>query len=175
MRALILLSIANRLPPLAWADKARGLIARWAGVRMDGPCSIRAPFEIRPIDRADHVAIGRHCFVNSGVRFAVPRAKVTIGARCQIGPGVYFETVSHGLVFRAGVGRGDLDGGIVVADEVWIGARAIIGRGVTIGRGAVIGAGAVVTRDVPPRCFAAGVPAKVIREIDYAASADDPA
>ncbi|HYZ48705.1 MAG TPA: acyltransferase [Sphingomonas sp.] len=175
MRALILLWLANHMPPLRWGDKARALLARWAGVRMNGHCSIRAPLEIRPVERAAHVAIGRHCFINSGVRFAVPRARVTIGARCQIGPGVFFETVSHGLVFRPGIGRGDLDGDIVVEDEVWIGARAIIGRGVTIGRGAVIGAGAVVTRDVPTRCFAAGVPARVVREIDYAAEAGEPA
>ena len=37
--------------------------------------------------------------------------------------------------------------------------------GVTVGRGAVIGAGSVVTKDIPPMCFAAGVPCRVIREI----------
>ncbi|MCR5355332.1 MAG: sugar O-acetyltransferase, partial [Lachnospiraceae bacterium] len=37
--------------------------------------------------------------------------------------------------------------------------------GVTIGEGSVIGAGSVVTRDIPPNCFAAGNPCRVIREI----------
>ena len=40
---------------------------------------------------------------------------------------------------------------IRIADNVWIGARAIVLAGVTIGRDAVIGAGAIVSRDVPPR------------------------
>jgi Hexapeptide repeat of succinyl-transferase len=38
---------------------------------------------------------------------------------------------------------------VVIGDEVWIGARAMILKGVTIGDGAIISAGAVVTRDVP--------------------------
>ena len=49
--------------------------------------------------------------------------------------------------------------------NVWIGMGAVICTGVTIGMGAVIGAGSVVTRDIPPMCFAAGNPCKVIREI----------
>lgn len=42
----------------------------------------------------------------------------------------------------------------------WIGEGAIIMPGVTIGRNAVVGANAVVTRDVPERHVAVGVPAR---------------
>lgn len=38
---------------------------------------------------------------------------------------------------------------VVIGDDVWIAARAIILPGVTIGKGSIIGAGAVVTKDVP--------------------------
>ena len=46
--------------------------------------------------------------------------------------------------------------------------NATILKGVTIGDGAIVAAGAVVTKDVPPKCIVAGVPARIIREnIDW--------
>jgi galactoside O-acetyltransferase len=51
---------------------------------------------------------------------------------------------------------------IVIEDDAWIGARAIILKGVTIGHGAIVGAGAVVTRSVSPSATAVGNPAREI-------------
>ena len=45
---------------------------------------------------------------------------------------------------------------IIIEDDVFIGARALILKGVTIGKGAVIGASAVITKDVPPGYIAVG-------------------
>ena len=42
----------------------------------------------------------------------------------------------------------------------------VILEGVHVGDNAVIAAGSVVTKDVPPRCVVAGVPAKVIKQVD---------
>jgi acetyltransferase-like isoleucine patch superfamily enzyme len=53
--------------------------------------------------------------------------------------------------------------GIVIEDNVFIGARSIVLKGVTIGEGAVVGAGSVVTKDVPANTVVAGNPAKLIR------------
>lgn len=52
---------------------------------------------------------------------------------------------------------------VIIGNDVWIGARAMILGGVTIGDGAVVGAGAVVTKDVPPYSIVGGVPARIIR------------
>ena len=60
--------------------------------------------------------------------------------------------------------------GVEVCDGAWIGQGVVVGPGVRIGRGAVVGANAVVLDDVPDRAVAAGVPARVIRHIDNAAS-----
>lgn len=52
---------------------------------------------------------------------------------------------------------------IEVGDHVWIGAQAQIMKGAKIGSGSIIGSRALVTREIPPNCIAAGIPAKVIR------------
>jgi acetyltransferase-like isoleucine patch superfamily enzyme len=52
---------------------------------------------------------------------------------------------------------------VTVRRGVWVGAGVKITAGVEIGEESAIGAGAVVTRDIPPRSVAAGVPARVLR------------
>ena len=54
-------------------------------------------------------------------------------------------------------------GPVVIGNDVWICASAIIMSGLTIGDGAVLAAGAVVTKDVPPYAIVAGNPARIIR------------
>jgi virginiamycin A acetyltransferase len=58
---------------------------------------------------------------------------------------------------------------ITVGRDSWIGDRAVVLA--NIGVQCVIGAGSVVTRDVPDRAIAVGVPAKVIRYRTSAPSA----
>ncbi len=54
---------------------------------------------------------------------------------------------------------------ITIGDNVWLGGGVIVCPGVTIGENTVVGAGAVVTRDLPPNVVAAGVPARVVRQV----------
>ena len=58
--------------------------------------------------------------------------------------------------------QGEDKKGIIIGDDVWIGAGCKILDGVTIGRGVVIGAGSVVTTSIPEYSIAVGVPARVI-------------
>lgn len=56
---------------------------------------------------------------------------------------------------------------IVIEDDCWIAANAVITSGVTIGKHSVVAAGAVVTKNIPPYSVAVGNPAKVIKQYDF--------
>ncbi|HEY5327802.1 MAG TPA: acyltransferase [Mucilaginibacter sp.] len=56
---------------------------------------------------------------------------------------------------------------IIIEDEVWIGANAVITAGVTIGKHSVVAGGSVVTKSIPPYSVAVGNPAKVIKHYDF--------
>jgi acetyltransferase-like isoleucine patch superfamily enzyme len=93
---------------------------------------------------------------------------ITIGDRVYTAPLVQILAVNHVYVDpgRPFIEQGITAEGIVVEDDVWIGAGAIITDGVTVGQGAVVAAGAVVTQDVPPHTVVGGVPARVLKRID---------
>jgi acetyltransferase-like isoleucine patch superfamily enzyme len=112
------------------------------------------------------IKIGRDSLIGE---FNVLRGQggITIGDRVYTSPLVQIAAVDH--VFadpaRPFVEQGITARGIVVEDDVWIGAGAIITDGVRVGCGAVVAAGAVVTSDVPPHTVVAGVPARVVKAI----------
>jgi acetyltransferase-like isoleucine patch superfamily enzyme len=88
---------------------------------------------------------------------------IKVGKHSQIGPNTVITATGHDYE------ASDLETeftGIEIGERVWIGANCTILGGVSIGDQAVIGAGAVVTRDIPPRCVAVGVPARVVRSFD---------
>ena len=113
-----------------------------------------------------HIKIGSNCLISE---FNVLRGQggITIGDNVYTSPHVQLIAVNH--VYKDPtqpiIAQGITARGIVIEDNVWIGSGAIILDGVRIGEGAVIAAGAVVNKDVPPYTIAAGVPAKVIKEI----------
>jgi acetyltransferase-like isoleucine patch superfamily enzyme len=49
-----------------------------------------------------------------------------------------------------------------VGRDAWLGAGVTVLGGVSVGEGCVVGAGSVVTKDLPPRTIAYGVPARVV-------------
>jgi carbonic anhydrase/acetyltransferase-like protein (isoleucine patch superfamily) len=108
------------------------------------------------------VEFGAHCTVN-------PYVMISGMVRC--GDGV--RIASHASIVGFNHGFDDPNVpihtqkheslGIVIGDDVWIGANAVVLDGVAVGNGAVIAAGAVVSKDVPPLAIVGGVPANVVR------------
>ena len=92
---------------------------------------------------------------------------VTIGSHVNLAQGITVTALNHN--FEDTNERIDLQGittkQVIINDDVWIGANAVILPGVTIGRHAVVAAGAVVTTDVPENTVVGGVPAKIIKRL----------
>lgn len=113
------------------------------------------------------IKIGRDSLIGE---YSVIRGQggVSIGDRVYTSPFTQIIAVNH--VFddpnRPFVEQGITAEGIVIEDDVWLGAGAIITDGVRVGKGAVIAAGAVVTKDVLPNTVVGGVPAKLIKHIN---------
>lgn len=120
------------------------------------------------------IRIGRDSLVGE---YSIIRGQggVQIGDRVYTSPFTQIIAVDH--VFddpdRSFVEQGITAEGIVIEDDVWLGAGVVVTDGVRIGKGAVVAAGAVVTRDVPPHTVVGGVPAKPIKAIDGSISNAD--
>ena len=122
-------------------------------VRFRMPLVVYAP---ERLTLGDQVDIGEFTHIRAG-------GGLTIGSRVLIAAHAVLTTQGHPTALpRWGV---TVDGPIVIEDDVWIGAGAIILPGVTIGRGAIVAEGAVVTKSVEPFTVVGGVPANRIGDV----------
>ena len=106
----------------------------------------------------DHTRIGLHNTIIG---------PVTIGHHVNLAQGITVTALNHNFadsdkrIDEQGVSTNP----VVIEDDIWIGANAVVLPGVTIGHHSVVAAGAVVTKNVPPHSLVAGVPAKIIKQI----------
>ena len=145
----------------------------------DGRLSIGAGTLLEPmcwitIADSGRVQIGEGCFLNIGTMIAA-QDRVTIGDHVMFANGCFVADASHRyddpdqpITWQGFSSKGPT----TIGSNVWFGANCVVTTGVTIGDRCVIGANSVVTKDVPEGTIAAGVPAKVIREIHFAPSGD---
>jgi maltose O-acetyltransferase len=123
--------------------------------------AVRPPFWI---DYGTNIAIGARTFVNYDC-VMLDVAPIRIGAACQLATRVQLLTATHPIDPEPRRAGWEAAEPITIGDDVWLGGGAIVCPGITIGEDTVVGAGAVVTRDLPAGVVAAGVPARVLREI----------
>jgi acetyltransferase-like isoleucine patch superfamily enzyme len=118
-----------------------------------------------------NVGIGKFCSINIGATLLGygnsrdSAGSIIIGDHVRVAPGVIMVAANH-VYDRIDVpiaAQGLKRKSILIGDDVWIAANAIITAGVKVGQGAIVGAGSVVTKDVAPFTIVAGSPARVVR------------
>jgi len=141
-------------------DEIRSVFSKLTGESIDPTFRLIPPFYT---NYGRNIHIGKNVFINYACSFN-DMGGITIEDDVMIAPSVNLVSAGHPLdpVERK---RGITSKPIVIKRNVWIATAATILAGVTIGANSVVAAGAVVTKDVPPNCVVAGVPAKVIKHL----------
>lgn len=99
-------------------------------------------------------------FINENVQITAGDL-IEIGEGANIGRDVVIRSYDGHTILKEGY---SISSPIIIGKHVWIGQGATVLKGVEIGDGAIIGACSVVTKNVPPHCIVAGVPAEVKAE-----------
>jgi acetyltransferase-like isoleucine patch superfamily enzyme len=131
----------------------------------------------RKFELADQATIEDFCVINNGVGDVTigPSSRVGISS-VVIGPvriGTQVIIAQHVVISGLNHSYESLDKPIrlqpptsrcvVIEDECWIGANAVITAGVRIGKHSVVAAGSIVTKDVPPYSVVGGNPARLLK------------
>ncbi len=106
------------------------------------------------------IEIGDNTVINRGT-YLDGRVPLKIGNNVSISNYCYIQTNSHDPQSPDFKGIWEP---VIIGNNVWVGAKAIILTGVTLEDGCVVGAGAVVTKNIPAYTIAVGCPAKVIKK-----------
>jgi maltose O-acetyltransferase len=165
IRLAVYLLVARWLPP---STSPAGRLWRWVRRVVAAPVLASAGRDVNIeygayFGRGDQVHLGDRSGIGVNCRLHGP---VRIGANVMMGPEVLIYARGHGIRSEdvSMIDQGFEEAReVVIGDDVWLGARAIILPGVHVGRGSVVGAGAVVSKDVPPHSVAVGNPARVVR------------
>jgi acetyltransferase-like isoleucine patch superfamily enzyme len=116
--------------------------------------------------RGGEISIGPNCFIghNSFLQ-AFRGTKIEIGKNVLIASGTNIIASNHNFssINEPIKTQDEIGIGIVIEDDVWIGANVTILDGIKIGKGSVIAAGSVVTKNIDPYSIAGGIPAKQIK------------
>ncbi|MDR1846634.1 MAG: Coenzyme F420 hydrogenase/dehydrogenase, beta subunit C-terminal domain, partial [Bacteroidales bacterium] len=137
--------------------ETRLLLEPNAKMRIEGNYTMYADSYIRVVKNGELII--KSGFINEGVQITCA-SKVSVGEGCVIARDVVIRDYDGHTI---DIPDYKIAKPIIIGNHVWIGNRSMILKGVTIGDGAIIAAGSIVTKDVPPQCIVAGVPAKVIK------------
>lgn len=123
--------------------------------------------KVKPAGGSGDVEIGEHCQINSGCVIYTGNG-VKLGNGVLVAANTVFAATNHAFTSREipifKQGHMPSKGGIVIDDDVWVGANCTILDGTKIGKGAIIAAGAVVRGELDAYGIYAGNPAVKIKD-----------
>jgi acetyltransferase-like isoleucine patch superfamily enzyme len=158
---MLIISPSARISPLAdIEDSTLG-----TKITVGDGAVIDAFVKIKPAGGTGDVVIGPGSYINSGCVLYTGHgirigANVLIAANCTLAPTNHEIRDRTRLIREQGFSPSR--GGIVIEDDVWIGANSVILDGAVLRRGAVVGAGSVVRHELPAYSINVGVPARTI-------------
>lgn len=114
------------------------------------------------------IIFGNDCCFNNNFRIIASGADIRVGNHCRIGLSCSIMSSDFHNIDPL---RRDTppfpSGDITIGDNVFLGNNVSILKGVAIGENVTIGSGSVVVESIPANCVAAGVPARVLKQISY--------
>ena len=112
------------------------------------------------------VTVGDRCLFGKGAGI-VGHLEIVIGDDVWTGHHVYITDQNHGYEdLNLPISRQVMpERAVSIGDGSWLGHGTVVLPGASIGRHVVVGANSVVTGELPDNCVAAGVPARVIRQL----------
>jgi virginiamycin A acetyltransferase len=121
--------------------------------------------KIKHVGGQGNIKIGQHVYINSGTVLYSGNG-IAIGDNVLIGPNCSLVPVNHNfkemeMPIRL-QGFAPSKGGIIIENNVWLGAGVVVLDGTKIGEGSVIGANSLVSGEIPPFSIAVGNPCKIV-------------
>lgn len=140
-------------------------ILRFGGASVGKRLRLNSPLIIQNAGKGfANLVIGDNCHIGKDVMIDMA-GKVAIGNNVTI-------SMKSSIITHFDAGDSSLKsayprstGKVSIGDNAYIGCGATLLQGVAIGAGSLVGAGAVVTEDIQAGKLAAGVPARVVKDI----------
>lgn len=155
--------------PTAWVSPLADLEASLLSskVVIGAYCRIDSFVKIKPVGGNGDVILGDRCYINSGCVLYSGNGisignDVLIAANCTLAPVNHAYRDRHRLIREQGFVPSR--GGIVIEDDVWIGANSVLLDGSVLRRGCVVAAGSLVRGELPAYSICRGTPAVPVDE-----------
>jgi acetyltransferase-like isoleucine patch superfamily enzyme len=117
-------------------------------------------------DSSGKIIIGNHNYFNKGLMID-SCGEISIGNYNMFGPDIYITDSDHGFGKEISPSEAPMvRGKVKIGNHCWLGAKVVILKNVTLGDHCVVAAGSVVTKSFGSGSLIAGVPARLIRDLN---------